>query len=106
MGTLEGRQVRGELGLLRLELRCDLLVDLVEDVERARVWQCEAPRPQVDRELLGLGLDGGVVVLVCDPVARQVGLDPLDRVLELPALEVLSLIHISEPTRRTPISYA
>src|SRR5665647_3919277 len=31
---------------------------------------------------------------------------PLDRLVEVRVLKHLSLIHISEPTRRTPISYA
>ncbi len=62
--------------------------DVVEDVEDVRVGHRAAALPQVHAELLGLGVDLVEERLVGQAVAGQVDLHPLDRVLELPALEV------------------
>ncbi len=77
------------LRLLRRELRGLLGVDLVEDVERLGLGQRPAALAQVLAEVLGLDLDLLEEVLVDQAVAGEVGLHALDRVLELPGLEVL-----------------
>src|SRR6478752_1970385 len=86
---LEGVEVRRIAGLLLGELGGLLGVHVVEHVERPRLRERLAALTQVLAQPLGLDLDLVEEVLVGQPVAGEVGLHPLDRVLELPDLEVL-----------------
>ena len=86
---LERVEVGGVARLLLDELLGLLGVDVVEDVQRLRLRQRPAALAQVLAELLGLPVDLLEELRLHEPVAGEVGLHPLDRVLELPGLEVL-----------------
>ena len=86
---LEGLEVRGEALALDAQLLGLLGVDVVEHVERLRVGQRLAALAQVVAELVGLLLDAGDELVVDQAVAAEVDLEPGDRVLELPVLDVV-----------------
>ena len=81
-------EVRREAVALGDQLVGHLGVDVVEHAQRLRVGQRLAALAQRGAELVGLGLDLVEEVGVGQAVALEVGLDPGDRVLELPALDV------------------
>ena len=87
--ALERLEVGGEALALHAQLLGLLGVDVVEHVERLRVRQRLAALAQVVAELVGLLLDAGDEVVVDQAVAAQVDLEPRDRVLELPVLDVV-----------------
>ena len=87
--ALERLEVGGEALALHAQLLGLLGVDVREHVERLRVRQRLAALAQVVAELVGLLLDAGDEVVVDQAVAAQVDLEPRDRVLELPVLDVV-----------------
>ena len=82
-----------EVGREAVALLADLVGHLAEDVaelvHRLRVGQRLAPLAEVVAQLLGLGVEVVEELLVDQAVAAQVDLEPLDRVLELPVLELV-----------------
>jgi hypothetical protein len=65
-----------------------LVVHHVEDVQRRRIGQRLAALAQRRTELVCLRGDLAEELGIGEAVALQVGLDPCDRVLQLPALHV------------------
>ena len=89
MGPLEALEVGRVALTLPAQLVGLLRVDVVEHRHRLRVGQRLAALAQGVPELLGL-LGNGLDEAVLDQaVAAQVDLQPRDRVLELPVLDVV-----------------
>src|SRR5215212_4982832 len=86
---LERVEVLGEAVALGGELVGHLGVDVVEHAQRLGIGQRLASLPQVGAELLGLLLDPADEVVVDEAVPAQVDLEPGDRVLQLPVLDVV-----------------
>src|SRR5581483_3037512 len=84
----EGGKVRRHLLPLLVEQRRALGINVVEQRQRVRIRQSEAPGAQVCRQLVGGGVNTGEELGVTSAAARQVRLHPLDRVLQLPGLEL------------------
>src|SRR3954454_8641669 len=86
--SLERRVVLDELRALLRQRRGRLGVDVVEDLRPGRVGHLDRALPQPSRQLVTLGLDGGEELGVSDAGPRDVGLEPGDRVAQLPLLQL------------------
>src|SRR6476661_1990748 len=89
VGSFERLEVGGEAVALSGDLVGHLAEDVAELVERLGVGQRLAALAEVVAQLLGLGVEVVEELLVDQAVAAQVDLEPLDRVLELPVLELV-----------------
>src|SRR6478736_2090649 len=89
VGSFERLEVGGEAVALGGDLVGHLAEDVAELVERLGVGQRLAALAEVVAQLLGLGVEVVEELLVDQAVAAQVDLEPLDRVLELPVLELV-----------------
>src|SRR4051812_6756536 len=87
-GIGERLHVLGELRPLLLDQRVRVDVHVLEHVERLRVGHAQAALPDVRRQLVALGVQGGEEVVVGHAVRDEVGLEPADRVALLPHLDL------------------
>src|SRR3954468_3023596 len=85
---LERLVVRHELGALCRERGRLLGVDVVEHAGRLGVGHLERALPDTGGQLVALGVDAVEEVVVGDAAAGQVGLEPGDRVAQLPLLQL------------------
>src|SRR3712207_1742986 len=85
---LEARVVGHELVPLGRQVRRLLGVDVVEHLARCGVGHLDGAGPDAGGELVGLGLDAVEEGGVGDAAAGEVGLEPGDRVAQLPLLQL------------------
>src|SRR6478736_8782038 len=89
VGSFERLEVGGEAVALGGDLVGHLAEDVAELVQRLGVGKRLAALAEVVAQLLGLGVEVVEELLVDEAVAAEVDLEPLDRVLELPVLELV-----------------
>src|SRR5450631_2941194 len=85
---LEARGVGSELGALGVDQRVLLDIDVVKHRQWLRVWHRQAARANPRRERVGLNLDFLEERPVGLEAGRQIGLEPGDRVPQLPDLDL------------------
>src|SRR4051794_33253854 len=88
LGSLERRVVRHELLPLARQLGGLFGEDVVEDLGARRFGHLQRALAQPRGQLVALGLDAGEEVGVGDAGPGDVGLEPGDRVAQLPLLEL------------------
>src|SRR5665647_1865359 len=88
VASLEARGVCGERGTLGLDQRVLIDIDVVKHRPRLWVRHRQAALANRDRERVGLDVDGIEVGLVGLAAGRQIGLEPGDRVAQLPDLDL------------------
>src|SRR5688572_23807887 len=87
-GVREAGVVLHELGPLLLEVRGLLGVDVVEHAGQRRILHVVRAAADAGGQLVGLGLDRVEECGVGDAAAREVDLEPGDRVAQLPFLQL------------------
>src|SRR5450759_1659332 len=88
VASLEARGVGGKPGALSLDQRVLLDVDVVKHRHRLRVGHRQAALTNRERKLVGLNLDGLEEGPVSLAAGCQIGLEPGDRVTQLPDLDI------------------